>query len=45
MTIAKNRVTVKRAKKKMMRKFHKPRMVSLVKQVNIHAIILTEVLL
>ena len=39
----KNRVTVKRAKRRMMRKFHKLRTVLLVKQVNIHAIILTEV--
>ena len=43
MTIAKNRVIVKRAKKRMMKKFHKPRMVLLAKQVSIHAIILTEV--
>ena len=41
----KNRATVKRAKKKMKRTFHKVVMALLVKQVNIHEIILTEVLL
>ena len=41
----KNRATVKRAKKKMKRTFRKVVMVLLAKQVNIHEIILTEVLL
>ena len=44
MTIVKNRAIVKRAKKKMKRKFHKVGMALLAKQVNIHAIMLTEVL-
>ena len=40
----KNRAIVKKAKKRMKKKFHKPRTVLHAKQVNIHAIILTEVL-
>ena len=43
MTIAKNRVIAKKARKKMMRKFLKLRTVLLAKQVNIHATILMEV--
>ena len=41
----KNRATVKRAKKKMKRTFHKVVTALLAKRVNIHEIILTVVLL
>ena len=44
MTIAKNRAIVKKAKKRMKKKFRKPKTALLARQVNIHAIILTEVL-
>ena len=44
MTIVKNRAIVKRAKKKMKRMFHKVGTALLARQVNIHAIMLMEVL-